>query len=76
MAKTIMISNDVYKEMKLKKANRSFSELITELLHPKEKPKGRDLQSCLGLLKSDDKEYDAIEPALRRSWRKWSKKYV
>lgn len=70
-----MISNEIYKELKAKKANRSFSELLVDLLHTKENRKGSDLRSFLGVLKKDN-EFAAIDSTLRRGWKEWSKKYA
>lgn len=75
MAKTIMVSNEVYEELKLRKEDRSFSELIVDLLQSNETKKGSGLQSCLGLLKLD-KEVNNIEKTLKKGWKKWSKRYV
>lgn len=75
MAKTIMVSNEAYEELKARKAERSFSEVILDMLHPKKNRTGAGLKSCLGLLKKD-KESEAIEKSLKRGWKAWSKKYA
>ena len=75
MAKTIMVSNTVYDELKMKKAKRSFSELITDLLHSHKPKTGSDLRSCLGLL-AHDTEFTVLEKTWKRGWKGWSKKYV
>ncbi len=75
MAKTIMISNEVYGELKEKKANRSFSQLLKELLDTRKKKTGKDLQRCLGLLKKD-KESDSITKSLEIGWKEWNKRYA
>lgn len=75
MAKTIMISNAVYEELKMRKSEKSFSELITDLLSSKKIKIGGGLRSCFGLLKND-KEFVAVEKSLERGWKGWNKKYV
>ncbi|MBI2673071.1 antitoxin [Candidatus Woesearchaeota archaeon] len=75
MAKTIMISNDVYKELKTLKRDKSFSELLKDLLNPGNVKKGSSLKDCLGLLKKD-KEWEEIEKDIKRGWKSWSKKYA
>ncbi len=76
MAKTIMISNGVYEELKRAKEDRSFSETIKYLM---EKPKlktGDGLRECAGLLKKDDKEYEKIMKELKPLYRKWTQRYA
>gem|GEM_PF-1577453 len=75
MAKTIMVSNEAYEELKSRKAERSFSELIMDMLHAKKNKTGAGLKSCLGLLKKD-KEFETIEKSLEKGWKGWSKKYA
>lgn len=77
MAKTMMISNDIYEELKLlkEKEDLSFSELFRELLKATKKSKIGDLREFAGILK-DDKEYDEIMPKLKMEWKKWSRKYA
>lgn len=75
MAKTIMISNEAYKELKTRKAERSFSEAIIDLLDTKKNKTGTRLRSCLGILKKD-KEFEAIEKSLERGWKGWNKRYA
>ncbi|MDP4012931.1 MAG: antitoxin VapB family protein [Candidatus Nanoarchaeia archaeon] len=75
MAKTIMVSNEVYGELKARKAKRSFSETITDLINSKKDKIGSNLRSCLGLLKKD-KEFYEIEKALNKGWKEWNKKYA
>ena len=75
MAKTVMISNEAYDALKMRKAKRSFSEVIIDLLHPEKNKTGIGLTSCLGLLKKDA-EFEAIEKSLKRGWGDWSKKYA
>jgi len=77
MAKTIMISNDVYKELKDAKKDKSFSETIKNLIERKNTRKTiSDLRECLGLLDKDDNEYDKIMKELRPLYRKWTKRYA
>ena len=77
MAKTIMISNELYKDLKSIKHNRSFTETIKYLLGKKEKRKtGAGLRSCLGLLDKNDNEYEKIMNELRPLYKRWTKKYA
>lgn len=76
MAKTIMIANSVYEELKEAKKNRSFSEAIKDLIE-KSKPKtGAGLRECAGLLPDDDKEYDRIMKDLKPLYKKWTQRYA
>ncbi len=76
MAKTIMISNEVYEKLKSLKGEESFSEVILQLTERKEKKTvGSLLKSCSGLLKGD-KEYDKVMKDLRKGWEKWNKRYA
>ena len=76
MAKTIMISNELYKELKKIKKENSFTEVIKDLLDRTQKTKkGSDLLNCFGILKRD-KEWEEIEKDLKRGWGAWSKKYA
>jgi len=77
MAKTIMISNWVYKELKDAKKDKSFSETIKDLIERKNTRKTiAGLRECLGLLGKDDNEYDKIMKELRPLYRKWTKRYA
>lgn len=77
MAKTMMVSNDVYEDLKAlkEKDDLSFSELFRELLKNAKTSKISDLREFAGILK-DDKEYDEIMPKLKMEWKKWSRKYA
>ena len=75
MAKTIMISNDVYEELKIKKEKRSFSGVITDLLHANKSKTGSNLRACLGLLRKDE-EFKASEKARKEGWKAWNRRYV
>ncbi len=77
MAKTIMISNEVYGELKEAKSDRSFSETIKDLMIAKPHLKtGAGLRECLGLLKKDDKEYEKITKELKPLYKKWTQRYA
>ena len=77
MAKTITISNEVYKELKYIKKGMSFSEKIKELIYRKNAKKtGANLKKCLGLLPKDDDEYDKIMKELKPLYKKWTRRYV
>ena len=75
MAKTIMISNEVYNELKMLKKDKSFSETLKGLMGSDSKKTGAGLKSCLGILKKD-KEWEEVEKIIKRGWGDWSKKYV
>jgi len=75
MAKTIMISNEVYEELKTAKGENSFSYILKRLLSAKKSKKGLDLKVCLGLLKKD-REWEEMESTLKKGWKKWNKKYA
>ena len=74
MAKTIMIANNVYEELKEVKKNRSFSETIKELIEANKRKTGKDLIKHVGIIK--DNEYDKIMRELKPFYRKWTKKYA
>ena len=74
MAKTIMIANEVYNELKVEKKNRSFSEAIKELMEIKKKKTGKDLLKHVGVIK--DNEYGKIMKELKPVYAKWTKKYA
>ena len=75
MAKTILVSNNVYEKLKEVKKDRSFSEAINNLIE-KSKPKiGAGLKDCIGLLPKDDKEYEKITKELKPLYKKWTQKY-
>jgi len=76
MAKTIMISNEVYDELKDSKKNRSFSEAIKDLIETARLKTGADLVKHAGVLKKDDNEYDKIMKELRPLYGKWTKRYA
>jgi len=69
-----MVSNEVYEELKERKANKSFSELFRELLHRRKKT-GKELYKCIGLLgkERNDKE---TKKAVEKGWKEWNKRYV
>ena len=71
-----MIANTVYEELKEVKKDRSFSEVIKDLIE-KSKPKtGAGLRDCLGLLHKDDKEYEKIMKELKPLYKKWTQRYA
>lgn len=76
MAKTIMIANSIYEELKEVKKDRSFSEIIKDLIE-KSKPKtGAGLRDCAGLLPKEDKEYEEIMKELKPMYEKWTQRYA
>lgn len=74
MAKTIMVSNKIYEELKEEKKNRSFSETIKDLIDTQKRKTGRDLLKHVGTIK--DNEYDKIMKELKPLYRKWTKRYA
>lgn len=72
-----MVSNEVYEELKKikTKEDKSFSEVIVDLIVKKEGKTGRDLWKHFGVLKGD-KEYDEVKKELRAGWRRWQKRYA
>lgn len=77
MAKTLMISNDLYKELSKIKGERSFTEVIKDLMASKEH-KGKDIYECFGLMKGTefDKEFKNTAKDIKRGWKNWSKRYA
>ena len=76
MAKNIMVSNMAYDELKkLKHENKSFSDVIIDLVGKNENKTGYNLRKHLGVLKGD-KEYKKIQKELKAGWRRWSARYV
>ncbi len=73
MAKTLMISNDVYKALKRIKGKDSFSAVISNLLT--KKSNGKNIAKYYGILKGD-KEYNKINKDLRKKWGEWTQKYA
>ncbi|HIG98365.1 TPA: hypothetical protein HA231_03000 [Candidatus Woesearchaeota archaeon] len=72
MAKTIMIADRIYTELKKAKGNdKSFSEVIAEALETS-KPKKTiaGVLKYVGILKGD-KEYDEIKKWSRKRWEEW-----
>ena len=70
-----MVSNSVYEELKLKKADRSFSELLKSLLESSRSKKVSGLRSCFGILKTD-KEWKEADRHLKRGWKGWNERSV
>ena len=75
MAKTIMIADKLYEELKRAKGvDKSFSEVIVEALEgTKRKTLGELIRKHAGVLKGDT-EYDEIMKWSRERWRKWRTK--
>jgi len=76
MAKPIMVSNEAYSELKEIKKDRSFSEVIIDLMKSKRKKTVAGLKDCMGLLDKDDDEYGRIMKELRPMYKRWTKKYA
>ena len=77
MAKTLMVSNEVYDELKKLKTrqDKSFSEVIIGLVREKRQKTGHDLMMHFGVLKGD-KEYGEIKKKLKAGWSRWNKRYA
>ena len=77
MAKTIMVSNDAYNRLKVikEKEDKSFSDVIINLIEAKKTKTLNDVKSLFGIFK-DDKEYDNIIKEVKEYWKKWTKKYA
>ena len=76
MAKTIMIANEVYEQLKKIKERRSFTNVIRQLMEKPKSKTGANLGDCLGLLDKDDKEYEKIFKELKPLYKKWTKRYA
>lgn len=74
MSKTLMISNDVYSALKNIKGDKSFSEIIRDLLSRKS-GNGKNIAKYYGVLK-DDGEYKKIKKDLNKKWKEWTQKYA
>ena len=76
MAKTIMIADRIYEELKKAKgADKSFSEVIAEALEasrPKRKL-GAALKEVAGILEGDT-EYDEVMKWSKKMWKKSDEK--
>ena len=77
MAKTMMVSNAVYEELKkLKtKEDKSFSEVIVDLLDTKKTNTVSNIWKHFGALKGDT-EYKELEKDIREGWGRWRKRYA
>lgn len=75
MAKTIMISNEVYEDLKKAKDKESFSTLLKELINLRKEKTLEGLKEVAGLLK-DDKEYYKIIRDIKKGWAKWTRGYA
>ena len=76
MAKAIMISNTAYDELKkLKEENKSFTDVIIDLVSNKKQKTGYDLKKHFGVLKGD-KEHKALEKKIKAGWSRWQKRYA
>ncbi len=75
MARTIMVSDRVYSELKKIKGNdKSFSEVILESLEAaKPKKTMGSLLKFAGILEGDT-EYDEVMKWSKKMWKKWDKK--
>ena len=76
MAKTIMIANKVYEDLKQMKEDQSFSDAIRALMERKNSKTGGNLRACLGRLERTDTEYERSRKVLRKEYAKWNKRYA
>lgn len=76
MAKTIMIANSVYEELKEVKKDGSFSEAIRHLIEKSKHKTGAGLMDCIGLLPKEDREYEKIMKELKPLYKKWTQRYA
>lgn len=75
MAKTIMVSNIAYEELKkIKDENKSFSDVIVDLVRKHKTKTGADLWKHFGVFKGD-KEYEMTKD-VKKGWAKWQKRYA
>lgn len=70
-----MISNKTYEDLKSLKGDKSFSELLNNLLFLNNTNKGSELKECLGSIKKD-KEWKETKKTLKKGWKNWTKKYA
>ena len=70
MSKLINVSDDVYKKMKTMKGERSYSQLIRNLIEKK-----GNKEEILKFVGKDFIDEDMIKE-LKKRWKKWSEKYV
>jgi predicted CopG family antitoxin len=78
MARTIMISDGVYEELKKEKgSDKSFSTVIKAALDDSHSRKklGSGLKDVMGILK-DDSEYDHVMRYAKKKWKEWGKRYA
>ena len=74
MAKTIMIADRIYEELrKIKGKDKSFSDVIANALEAKPRKTIAGVLKYAGVLKGDT-EYDEIMKWSRERWRKWRTK--
>lgn len=77
MAKTIMIADTVYADLKdiKEKEGKSYSEVLSEMIEHKKTKTVRDSMKHFGILKGD-KEYDEVMKKAKNAWARWTKRYV
>jgi predicted CopG family antitoxin len=74
MARTIMISDRIYEELKKVKGERSFSEVIGDSLASPSRKTVAGLKEIIGILK-EDTEYDEVMRTAKKKWKQWGKRY-
>ena len=78
MAKTIMIADRIYEELKKAKGkDKSFSEVIAEALEAAKKNRktGEGLKEVAGILEGDT-EYEEVKKYLKKKWKEWDRMYA
>ncbi len=75
MSKLVSLSNETYSTLRrMKGKNRSFSEVIMELVS-KAEPK-RDFLSLVGSLKSESKELESLKEEVERGRKRNSDRHL
>jgi len=69
MVKVISLSNEAYEKLKSLKGNKSFSEVVVEIVEDR-KTKKRSIMDFAGIWK-DDNEWDAISKKIYEDRKKF-----
>jgi len=69
MVKVISLSNEAYEKLKSLKGNKSFSEVVVEIVDDR-KTKKRSIMNFAGIWK-DDNEWDAISKKIYEDRKKF-----
>ncbi|MBI2575287.1 antitoxin VapB family protein [Candidatus Woesearchaeota archaeon] len=75
MARTIMVSNEAYSELKKRKTGaQSFSDVILESIGKGKAKTVKELVDRFGGILKGDTEYDKLMPEVKKMWAEWDKK--